>query len=152
MLSVEEDRQWEKSHMVSPRAVLAGWLRPEAAGVCKGPQTQIYPTGSQLSADPTQDLLYCFSGLDHEVVDLSCSLPPPAACCESTSCWANTHCLLFIACAISLLAAQLSAVCIIHQLSCKTAHVYGFVNENSSMTFLYPFLSWQGRKCAGKQR
>lgn len=43
VLSVEENRQWEKSHMVSP--VLAGWLRPEAAVICRGTQTQIYPTG-----------------------------------------------------------------------------------------------------------
>lgn len=119
--------------MVSP-----GWLRLEAVFVYKGPQTQIYPQGCQLSADPPQDLLYCFSGLEHEVVDLSLSLLPPAACCESTSCWANILYLLFIACAISLLAARLSAVCITHQLSRKTARVYGFVNEDSSMTFLYP--------------
>lgn len=102
VLSVEENRQWKKSHVVSPQPVLAGWLRLEAAAVCGGPQTQIYPKWSQLSADPPQDLLYCFSAPDHEVVDLSCSLFPPAACCASTSCWANTPCLLFIAYAIYL--------------------------------------------------
>lgn len=98
----------------------------------------------RLLADHPQVLLYCFSGLDHEVADASCSLLPPAACYESTSCWANTHCLNLIVCAISLLAAQLSAAHIISQLFHKAAHVYHFVNEDSFL-WLFHTLSrhWQ---------
>lgn len=49
VLNVEENRQWEKSHAVRPQPILAGWLRPEAAVVCKGPQTQINPAVSRSS-------------------------------------------------------------------------------------------------------